>query len=354
MARVIAYVALALALCVLGADAAAVDLTSKTFDKEVFDSGKSAFVKFFAPWCARAPRLSRRDRRIDRSRRRVASRPARFSAWIRGARRDLRASAARSSSRHRVDDAASRRRGRRSGVAIAREISDSIRRGDATRLFASGIASFDRSDRTIERSNPPPGRLDFATDHLPKNRSSLPSAPYRCGHCKALKPAWDKLGDEHKSSKTVVIADVDCTKEQDLCQKYGVSGYPTLKYFTGATAATGDAYNGGRDFDTLSAWAKDNLGPSCGAENIDLCDDDQKAAIKAKMAMSEADLDKEVEGFETEMKTAETELEELLKSLQAQYEAGKQKKDDVTADVSPKLAMLRSVKRAKAAGKTEL
>ena len=202
----------------------------------------------------------------------------------------------------------------------------------------------------IKNENPD----DFATDHLPKNRSSLPSAPYRCGHCKALKPAWDKLGDEHKSSKTVVIADVDCTKEQDLCQKYGVSGYPTLKYFTGATAATGDAYNGGRDFDTLSAWAKDNLGPSCGAENIDLCDDDQKAAIKAKMAMSEADLDKEVEGFETEMKTAETELEELLKSLQAQYEAGKQKKDDVTADVSPKLAMLRSVKRAKAAGKTEL
>ena len=355
MARVIAHVALALALCVLGADAAAVDLTSKTFDKEVFDSGKSAFVKFFAPWCARAPRLSRRDRRIDRPSpsRRVAP-GALLGHRIRGARRDLRASAARSSSRHRVDDAASRRRGRRSGVAIAREISDSIRRGDATRLFASGIASFDRI-ASIERTNPPP---EDSTSRLTTSQKtalpSLPSAPYRCGHCKALKPAWDKLGDEHKSSKTVVIADVDCTKEQDLCQKYGVSGYPTLKYFTGATAATGDAYNGGRDFDTLSAWAKDNLGPSCGAENVDLCDDDQKAAIKAKMAMSEADLDKEVEGFETEMKTAETELEELLKSLQAQYEAGKQKKDDVTADVSPKLAMLRSVKRAKAAGKTEL
>ena len=174
MARVIAYVALALALCVLGADAAAVDLTSKTFDKEVFDSGKSAFVKFFAPWCARAPRLSRRDRRIDRSRRRVASRPARFSAWIRGARRDLRASAARSSSRHRVDDAASRRRGRRSGVAIAREISDSIRRGDATRLFASRIASFERSHRTIERSNPPP---DDSTSRLTTSQKTALRSP---------------------------------------------------------------------------------------------------------------------------------------------------------------------------------
>eukprot|EP00230_Micromonas_polaris_P009611 CAMPEP_0117634524 /NCGR_PEP_ID=MMETSP0802-20121206/5737_1 /TAXON_ID=38833 /ORGANISM="Micromonas sp., Strain CCMP2099" /LENGTH=73 /DNA_ID=CAMNT_0005439191 /DNA_START=689 /DNA_END=907 /DNA_ORIENTATION=+ len=73
-----------------------------------------------------------------------------------------------------------------------------------------------------------------------------------------MKPAWDKLGDEYASSKTVVIADVDCTIEKDLCQKYGVQGYPTIKYFTGATAATGDAYNGGRDYDALSAWAKDN------------------------------------------------------------------------------------------------
>ena len=106
-----------------------------------------------------------------------------------------------------------------------------------------------------------------------------------------MKPAWDKLGDEYKSSKTVLIADVDCTKEQDLCQKYGVQGYPTIKYFTGATAATGDSYQGGRDYDTLSKWAKDNLGPTCGAENIDLCTDDQKAVIKEKQALSDADLD---------------------------------------------------------------
>lgn len=28
----------------------AVELTSKTFDEEVFNSGKNAFVKFLAPW----------------------------------------------------------------------------------------------------------------------------------------------------------------------------------------------------------------------------------------------------------------------------------------------------------------
>ena len=73
-----------------------------------------------------------------------------------------------------------------------------------------------------------------------------------------MKPAWDKLGDEYKSSKTVVIADVDCTKEQDLCQKFGVQGYPTIKYFTGATAATGDAYQGGRDVTSFKNYINSN------------------------------------------------------------------------------------------------
>jgi len=168
-----------------------------------------------------------------------------------------------------------------------------------------------------------------------------------------MKPAWDKLGDEYKGSKTVVIGDVDCTVHQDLCQKYGVQGYPTIKYFTGATSAQGDAYNGGRDYDTMSKWAKENLGPSCGADNIDLCNDDQKKTIAEKQALSAADLDKEIESMEGEVKQADTDLEELLKSLQSQYEAGKQKKDDTIAEMSPKIALLRSVKRA-SGGKSEL
>ena len=89
-----------------------------------------------------------------------------------------------------------------------------------------------------------------------------------------MKPAWDKLGDEYKSSKTVLIGDVDCTVHQNLCQKYGVQGYPTLKYFT--ANPMGDAYNGGRDYEELSKFAKESLGPSCGVEHMDLCDAEQK------------------------------------------------------------------------------
>jgi len=169
-----------------------------------------------------------------------------------------------------------------------------------------------------------------------------------------MKPAWDKLGDEYKTSKTVIIGDVDCTVHQNLCQKFGVQGYPTIKYFTGATSAQGDAYNGGRDYDTLSKWAKENLGPSCGADNIDLCSAEQKKIITEKQALSVADLDKEIEAKEAEVKQADTDLDDLLKSLQEQYEAGKKKKDDTVAALSPEIALLRSVKRAADSGKKEL
>ena len=39
-----------------------------------------------------------------------------------------------------------------------------------------------------------------------------------------MKPAWDKLGDEYKSSKTVLIGDVDCTKEQELGNSSSATG----------------------------------------------------------------------------------------------------------------------------------
>ena len=45
-----------------------------------------------------------------------------------------------------------------------------------------------------------------------------------------MKPDWDQLGAEYASSSSVVIADVDCTVEQDLCSDYDVRGYPTIKY----------------------------------------------------------------------------------------------------------------------------
>jgi len=78
-----------------------------------------------------------------------------------------------------------------------------------------------------------------------------------------MKPAYDQLGDEYASSSSVLIADVDCTVEQDLCGEYDVKGYPTIKYFTSETSEKGDDYQGGRDFDGLKSWVSENLEVKC-------------------------------------------------------------------------------------------
>jgi len=168
-----------------------------------------------------------------------------------------------------------------------------------------------------------------------------------------MKPAWDKLGASFADSKTVLIADVDCTVEKDLCQKYGVRGYPTIKTFTDGGDPQGDKYEGGRDFDVLKAHA-DTLGPSCSYENFSLCDADQKAFITEKSALPADALAAEIDEIDKQLKDANDEQQELLKSLQSQFEAGKKKTEDLTAELSPKLRMLKGIKPGGGAPKEEL
>lgn len=53
-------------------------------------------------------------------------------------------------------------------------------------------------------------------------------APW-CGHCQRLAPTWVQLSDEVAKDKDIIIAEFDADAERDIAQKYGVSGYPTLK-----------------------------------------------------------------------------------------------------------------------------
>jgi len=93
-----------------------------------------------------------------------------------------------------------------------------------------------------------------------------------------MKPAWDQLGGEYDGSSSVVIADVDCTVEQDLCSTHGVKGYPTIKYFKDG-AKTGADYSGGRDFDSLKSFVKDTLEVQCEIADQEGCTDKEKDFI---------------------------------------------------------------------------
>merc|ERR1712129_486273 len=111
----------------------------------------------------------------------------------------------------------------------------------------------------------------------------------------------------YKDDASILVADVDCTAGgKDLCSTIGVQGYPTIKY---GDPNNLEDYEGGRDGKALSAFAKENLGPTCGPANLDLCDADKKAQVNKFMGMSASDLSASIREKDDEMAAAEKELE---------------------------------------------
>jgi len=58
-----------------------------------------------------------------------------------------------------------------------------------------------------------------------------------CGHCKRLAPTYEQLGEAFAKTD-VIIAKVDADADKALGSRFGVQGFPTLKYFPkGSTSA---------------------------------------------------------------------------------------------------------------------
>jgi len=74
-------------------------------------------------------------------------------------------------------------------------------------------------------------------------------APW-CGHCKALEPEWNEAALALKGQ--VKLAKVDADAHKNLGSRFGVTGFPTIKYFDYGLPKTASdaktlAFEGGRN-----------------------------------------------------------------------------------------------------------
>tara|TARA_Y100001954_G_scaffold235589_1_gene293718 strand:- start:929 stop:1465 length:537 start_codon:yes stop_codon:yes gene_type:complete len=135
-------------------------------------------------------------------------------------------------------------------------------------------------------------------------------APW-CGHCKKLKPEWDKLNVDN-----VDIAEVDCTVEKDLCAKHNIKGFPTIKY--GNPEDLQD-YKGARDYEAMQKFAA-TLAPGCNPLTLDNCSEEQREHVKELKKMSKEELKDIIDKDKEDNEKKEAHFQEQVKLLQQKYE----------------------------------
>ncbi|KAF8358966.1 hypothetical protein PRIPAC_93961 [Pristionchus pacificus] len=80
-------------------------------------------------------------------------------------------------------------------------------------------------------------------------------APW-CGHCKNLAPEYEKAANKLSTP----LAKVDCTVETEICKRYDVKGYPTLKFWKDGGEPVD--YDGGRDEQGIIDWINPRVDPN--------------------------------------------------------------------------------------------
>jgi len=84
-------------------------------------------------------------------------------------------------------------------------------------------------------------------------------APW-CGHCKHLAPEFIKAADIlDKDGEGVILAEVDCTVETELANRFDVHGYPTLYVFHKGEKSE---YHGPREANGIVKYMRAQAGPA--------------------------------------------------------------------------------------------
>lgn len=242
-----------LAALIAGASASnVVDLNSETFDN-VIGKGKPGLVEFFAPWCGHCKTLAPVYEQLA-------------DAYSHAKDKVIIA---------KVDaDGDGKDAGKKYGVTGFPTLKWFDAEGnhepyDAARdldTLAAFVAKKSGVKSSIKPPPPPETTIldvySFDDVALDPSKNVLVSftAPW-CGHCKTMKPTYEKVAATFKSESDCIVANVDGDdkKNAELSKKYGVSGFPTIKFFSKDNKEPIN-YEGGRSEADFVAFLNEHCG----------------------------------------------------------------------------------------------
>jgi len=227
-------------------------LTPENFYSTV-DGSKPAFVEFFAPWCGHCKHLAPEYEKVG-------------DAYA--GSKDIVVA--------KVDADVHKDLGGEFGVRgfpTLKFFPKGWKKGDEPMEYQGGRTADDIVNYIKENANAKPKKSSSSVVVLTsKNFDQVVKDPSKnvlvefyapwCGHCKSLAPDYEKVANAYKNEKDVVIAnfDADNSAHKDIAAKYGVTGFPTLKWFPKAKKEEPEDYNVGRDVDSFVNFVNEHAG----------------------------------------------------------------------------------------------
>ncbi len=223
-------------------------LTPDNFDK-VVDGSKHVFIKFYAPWCGHCKSLAPVYETVATSFKKVDN--VVIAKLDADAHKDL-------GSLYKVK-----------GFPTLKyfPLGSTYEEDYGGGRSEDDLVAFlnEKTGANVRITKPPShvaalGEADFDKEVIESKKHSLVEfyAPW-CGHCKSLAPVYEEVGQVFSGEDEVLVAKVDATAHPNLASRYGVSGYPTLKYFAPGSDAPED-YKSGRDKSAFVTFLNEKAG----------------------------------------------------------------------------------------------
>ncbi|KAL0213329.1 hypothetical protein RCL1_006955 [Eukaryota sp. TZLM3-RCL] len=80
-------------------------------------------------------------------------------------------------------------------------------------------------------------------------------APW-CGHCQSLKAPYEQLVSAFIGERSVLISEVNCDEQKEICSSHHITGFPTLILFKADGSAV--SFNQERSLDSMLAFVNEN------------------------------------------------------------------------------------------------
>lgn len=241
-------------------------LTESNFNSKVLKSDEMWMVEFFAPWCGHCQKLAPEYMKladalkgifkigaVDMTQHQSVGAPYNVQGFptikIFGANKMVP-----------VDY-----QGPRTAQAMAESLINELRKAVNTRLGVSNSGKSSSSNDKKHSNKHVVELTDSNFEELVLHSKDIWLveffAPW-CGHCKALKPHWEIAASELAGK--VKVGALDATVHQVMASRFGIKGFPTIKYFApGSSASDAEDYVGGRTSDDIVQYALNKV-----AENM--------------------------------------------------------------------------------------